>query len=151
MAAIKFDSNHLSHTRTLQNIDIKYCADAAVRCGCVCSGLILAELADEERRSFRQTVDQAGGIYLLLSLSCNCKFYFYFYSFLLRFSLLLLPHTLSLSHFPSDTFGMSNTFSTSLTMTLVEAYRQIHDPDALQGVDQSVALSLQAMSYTHTG
>lgn len=83
--------------------------------------------------------------------SIYCCFYFYLHPFLLFLSLSILPHTLSLPHSPSDTFGMSNTFSTSLTMTLVEAYRKIHDPDALQGVDQSVALSLQAMSYTHTG
>ena len=33
------------------NIDIKFCSEAAVRSGCVCTALILAELADEERKA----------------------------------------------------------------------------------------------------
>ena len=35
-------------------IDAAYAAEAALRCGCVCSALVLAEMADEGRRAQQQ-------------------------------------------------------------------------------------------------
>lgn len=43
----------LPYSFTLE-IDAAYAAEAALRCGCVCSALVLAEMADEGRRAQQQ-------------------------------------------------------------------------------------------------
>ena len=55
------DSSPWSVPFTIQlNIDVKFCSEAAVRSGCVCTAFILAELADEERKAEEDYISLSG-------------------------------------------------------------------------------------------
>ena len=109
------------------NIDLKFCAEAAVRCGCVCSALLFSELADEERRAEEHAVKRAE------------------------------EHSSSSEDNSSRVIENSSSsrtvaeHSSVSCETLMAIYQGVHDPDAVLGVDQSRSQSLQAAVYMHTG
>ena len=155
---------NLPFSHRLTCIDLRYASEAALRCGCVCSALLFAELADEPRRA------QADATASRLSVAQS-----------------VLPHPLSLRTTRTQTLtdprrgrGSLSGVGSSVdplamprhhhlhclpllskhllkddisvsSESFMSIYKSAHIPDAICGVSLNTSLSLQAVAYAHAG
>ncbi len=112
---------------TTLHIDLIYAAEAANRCGCVCTALLMAELSYEHSRGSMLCSDAGSDTEMTVSAVDT--------------SSITTRETLR---------GLGS--QPRAAALLLRVFRNIHDPDALLGLlTEGSALEVQAVVYAHTG
>lgn len=106
------------------NIDLRYAAQAAIRCQLVCSALLFAELSSEGLKYSLESAAYVGD------------------------TSLIGHHTQTRGGVVSS---YSSDLSKSLHDVLLPIYESIHDADAVYGIDLCSSLDLQALLYSKKG